>query len=113
MNMKLDRYLHSHRRRCGLTQQEVGYLLGLRTGTVISRLEKSRRTPSLSAALACQVIFGITPAEIFPYIYEEVEADIMTRANVLHEKLQGKKGKAVRAKLNFLEGMMDRATDRT
>jgi len=109
---RLDCYLHTHRRQWGLTQEELAFLLGSKSASVISRLERREHDPSLKAAFACQVIFGVAPDELFPKLYVEVEDAVMRRAHELHERLQGTPSKTTRAKLELLEDALRRASER-
>ena len=109
---RLEIYLHTHRRRWGLTQKELSYLLGSKSGTRVSRLERQERQPSLAAAFACQVIFGIRPHELFPRLFAEAEEEVMRRAYDLHERLQGDPSKTTRMKLELLEDALARAKGR-
>ncbi len=87
MAHKLDNYLKTHRKRAGLTQDEVAFLLGYKNGTKISRLEKSICQPDFRTALALQVFFGTPANEIFPGIFSKVETEVSNRARLLSRKL--------------------------
>ena len=67
-------YLRTHRRAWGLSQAELAKLLGLGTSCVY-RLERSKckSGPSYETALACQVLFGIEPRDMYPTIHRQVE----------------------------------------
>lgn len=109
---RLECYIRPYRRRWGLTQKELTYLLGSKSGTRVSRLERQERQPSLATAFACQAIFGIAPIEMFPGLFAEVEEGVMRRAYDLHERLQGDPSKATRTKLDLLEDLRKRAQRR-
>jgi transcriptional regulator with XRE-family HTH domain len=85
-------YLRTHRKRGGLTQDEMAFLLGYQSGTKISRFERLARHPNLETALACQVVFGISAHKLFPGVFAEVEKTVTERARQLSERLQGKRG---------------------
>ena len=87
MAYKLDNYLKTYRKRAGLTQDELAFLLGDANGTKISRLEKSLRQPDFQTALACQIFFGVSAKEIFPSIFAKVERQVLKRAHLLSRKL--------------------------
>src|SRR5262245_45414563 len=112
MKPKLKNYLRSYRLRWGLTQTELAYLVGLLSGTTISRIERHLQKPSLLIALACHAIFGIPPVELFPAVFGEVEEDVMRRAYGLYERLQGSKSAATKTKLDCLEEALARAKAR-
>ena len=81
-------YLRRHRRAWGLTQQEVASLVGLQSAAHVSRIEHGKRPPSLEAALACQVIFGIPPDAMFPQVYYFVEERTMRHIYKEHQRLE-------------------------
>lgn len=82
-------YLRTHRKRHGLTQREVGFLIGLKSGQIISRYEDNSFMPHLRSALACQVIFDVVPHELFPSMYRDIEQFTLERVVALIETLSG------------------------
>lgn len=88
MDERLWCYLRTHRRLWGLDQGELAFLLGFKSASQVSRLEKNERTPKLRVAIACQVIFGIPPAILFPHLYEKVEEDTMTRIYQFYQGIE-------------------------
>lgn len=85
---KLENYLRTYRRRSGLTQREVAFLLGCETGAQVSRYEKRRRLPPLATALACEAVFGVPVAELFAGVRESAVKAIGKRVVELRSKLQ-------------------------
>ena len=77
-------YLRTHRRVWGLTQQELAALMGFQSATHVSRIENGKRVPTVKSALACQVIFGIPPAAMFPHAYDMVEEKVIRDVYRLH-----------------------------
>jgi transcriptional regulator with XRE-family HTH domain len=69
MSQRLANYLLTHRRHAGLSQDEVGFLVGGLSGAGVSRYEQSRRLPALETALAYEVVFGVPPQQLFPGIF--------------------------------------------
>ena len=67
---KLENYLRTYRKRSGLTQREVAFLVGCRNGAQVSRYEKRRRLPPLRMALACEAAFGVPVSELFAGLRE-------------------------------------------
>src|SRR5437879_2490611 len=57
MSKKLHNYLLTHRKRSGLSQDEVAFLLGRRSGTKVSRHESFARMPGPRTLLAYEAIF--------------------------------------------------------
>src|SRR5258706_7988695 len=85
---RLENYLRSYRKQSGLTQDEVGFLLGRRNGAQVSRYEKRHRLPPLETALACEEIFGVPVGELFAGIRQAVGRDIEKRRVELRLRLQ-------------------------
>jgi len=75
------------RRSWGLTQRELAELIGTVSGPHICRLENSKRDPKLRAALACQIIFGVPPATMFPETYALAEEEVMRNMNRMDQAL--------------------------
>ncbi len=105
--------MRTHRKRWGLTQKELARLVGAKSGTQVSRYERLLRKPKLHIALACQVIFGELPHEVFPKLFESVEEAVMERAYTLCRELEKSKSKAAKRKLELLNDMLRRAVDRS
>ena len=84
-------YLRTHRRVWGLTRLDLASLFGLRSAGHISRLEHGKRAPSVEVALACQVIFGITPSAMFPHVHTLIEEKVMRNIYRLHSALSDSK----------------------
>ncbi len=109
MEPSLDCYLKTHRRRWGLTQQELASLLGYQTGAVVSRLELAARSPTLETAYAFELILGLAASEIFPGLHERVRNDVIARARAYYDELQGDSSRDIQLKLDFLEQVFARA----
>jgi transcriptional regulator with XRE-family HTH domain len=56
------------RRRLGLTQRELAYVIGYKSDSQISHIENGSRTPHLSEVLMIELVFGIPAVTIFPQI---------------------------------------------
>jgi transcriptional regulator with XRE-family HTH domain len=83
----LPNYLRVARKRAGLSQAEVAYLLGCRSGAKVSRYERFARTPKLDTALAYELLFGSPVAELFLGVTEEVSRQTRQRARRLERRL--------------------------
>ncbi len=83
------RYTLRHERRAwGLTQGEMASLMGLRSANHVSRIENGKKPPSLKAAFACQVIFGIHADALFPQVYNSVEEETMRNIYSEYQRLE-------------------------
>lgn len=93
MNQRLDNYLRTHRRKSGLSQRELGSLLGYNDEGQVSRHERSKTVPPLIAAFAYEVIFRIPVSDLFPGIHTEVARQMEANLAALKENLQQRSGK--------------------
>jgi DNA-binding XRE family transcriptional regulator len=87
---KLENYLRTYRKRAGISQQEMDYLLGAR-GVRTARYERFKRTPSLETALAFEALFHIPVRDLFAGVYARAERRTILRAKLLRKRLLGKK----------------------
>ena len=58
-------YLKAHRRKSGLSQRELGLLVGYVNEGQVRRHERSKTTPPLLIALAYEVVFEVPVSAIF------------------------------------------------
>ena len=84
---RLDNYLRTYRKRAGLSQDEVAFLLGSRSGTKVSRYELFRRLPTLETALALEVIFGVPVRDLFAGLHDRAARAAASRARVLLQRV--------------------------
>ena len=85
----LPNYLLTHRKRLLLSQEEVGFLLGLNgegKGIKVSRDENNARVPDLRTALAYEALYGRPVRELFAGLYEQAERDLAERARILRHR---------------------------
>jgi transcriptional regulator with XRE-family HTH domain len=87
---KLTNYLRAHRKRAGLTQRELAFLLGVKARGPVSELEKRHRMPLLRTALALAVIFDVPVEELFSGMRQSVASDISARLEKLGSELAPK-----------------------
>lgn len=85
---KLQNYLRTHRKRTGLSQREIAFLLGVTSSSKVSRYEHFLRQPTLRTAFAYEIIFGVPAHELFAGIFQEVEAETLRRIQSLQVKLK-------------------------
>lgn len=85
---RLQNYLRTYRRKSGLTQREVAFLLGGKNGAQLSRYEKQRRLPPLRTALAFEAIYKGPLAELFAGLRESVGHEISERMGKLDADVQ-------------------------
>jgi transcriptional regulator with XRE-family HTH domain len=93
-SQRLDNYLLTFRKRSGLTQREVAFLLGCENGAQVSRYEKRRRLPPLETALACEAVFGAQVSELFAGLRDAARKEVGKRVLALKSQLEENPGKA-------------------
>jgi len=103
---KLANYLRAYRKRSGLSQSEVAYLLGCKNGNQVSRYERRMHMPPLRTALAFQAALDTPLSELYAGTYESVAKQVAARGQSLAVQIQTrsvKRGKSVIAyKLQWL-----------
>jgi len=80
--------LRALRKRLTLSQNQLAFLLGVGSGSKISRYERCLRNPGLTAMLALEVIFQKPGRELFARLYREVQKSVAVRARLLNRKMQ-------------------------
>jgi len=84
---RLPNYLRAQRKQRGLSQAEVAFLLGCRSGAKVSRYERFLREPGLRTALALEVLFKVPVHDLFAGLSEEVERDTLRRVRTLTRRI--------------------------
>jgi transcriptional regulator with XRE-family HTH domain len=103
-------YLRTYRKRSGLTQRDLGLLLGFVDGAEIGRYERFVRLPNTQSMLACQAIFDTDVRLLFPDMYDEVEQLIAIRALELRKALP--LDRRLQYKRQILIGIVERSEQR-
>lgn len=99
----LKSYLKMYRRRTGLSQTDVSYLIGLNDGSNISRHERGRRVPALENLLAYEIIYGTAAGGLYEGLMHSIKEVLLLRAIGLSGRLRRTpRSKARDAKLAFL-----------
>ena len=97
---RLENYLRTYRKKSGLTQREVAFLLGRKNGAQLSRYEKQRRLPPLRTALAFEAIFKIPLPELFAGLRESVRRETSERIEKLDADVQAPTDSKRQTRLN-------------
>src|SRR5579863_6114065 len=109
---KLEHYLRASRKRSGLSQTELAYLLGATTRNQVSRYERQRHVPPLRVALALEALFGTPVSELFPGIYGSAEKELRRRARELAHRFRAPGEKPnCRAAAQKLQWLVDRCAE--
>jgi transcriptional regulator with XRE-family HTH domain len=109
---KLPNYLKRYRKRAGLSQDDVAFLLGVHSGAKVCRYERFVREPTLRTALAFAVIFGTPARELFGGLFQKVEKKILARARTLAGKVARSKSNRLTArKLEAIQAILAERSD--
>jgi transcriptional regulator with XRE-family HTH domain len=101
-----------HRRRSGLSQEDVSLLLGLVSAASVSRHERSRKVPCLKTALAYELICGVTVRALFLGEAHRLEREICKRAASLQYKWERlPRSRNIDRKIAALKRIVDRRED--
>ncbi len=93
MDRRLANYLRTHRRNVGLTQRELGQILGYCDEGSVSRHERFHATPPLVVALGYEIVFRVPVSEIFAGLRDGVEGDVEERLAALEKNLEQRSAK--------------------
>lgn len=102
----LPHYLRTYRRRAGLSQDDLAYLLGSESGTKVSRYERSARKPTLETALAYEAVFGVPVRQLLAGLYERIERRTRRRAGRLAGRLAESPERRSRAAVALLRRIL-------
>ena len=84
---KNHNYLRRHRKKLGLSQEDLAFLLGCKSGRKVSRYENLERQPGLESALICAAVFDVPTNELFWSLFVKIEETAVRRVQLLVEKL--------------------------
>lgn len=106
----LPNYLKTYRKRSGLSQREVGILLGYKERGQTPRHEQFNTLPPLKIALAYAVLYRTPVSALFRGMHDTLETTIEKRLAVMEIDLQSRSAKDVDAESTArkLEWMMAR-----
>lgn len=110
---KLPNYLRACRKRAGLSQEDLAFLLGCKNGSKVGRYERFRRQPTLSTVFALERIFERPSRELFAGVYEEAERRVADRAGRLVVRLsKSSDSPQLRRKLAALKAIVEAYPER-
>src|SRR5690348_14503995 len=90
---RLVNYVRARRRKAGLSQRDLAFILGYGKPGAVSRHELFRSVPPLLMAIAYEVIFQTPIAELFPGLHETVEAAIEKQIEGFESRLVSERDK--------------------
>ncbi len=109
-DIELASYLRFHRKRSGLSQQDLGMIIGFLNNDQVSKHERAEVLPSLLGAFGYEAIYRVPVAELFPGIYGTVKQGIEERLAELESRLQQStvKGRQAQKTARTLEWFCER-----
>ena len=100
-------HIRKHRKSTGLSQREIGFLLGYKNQWQISRHERSEAVPPLLAALAYQALFQVPVSIIFAPVHgtvlKTIEQNLADFERALTERSTSRPSRAIAQKLKWLK----------
>jgi hypothetical protein len=107
MKDRLANYVRAHRKRVGLSQREVAFMLGYKNEAAVAKHESFRAVPPLLIALAYEIIFQVPAGELFAGFREVVETSVEQRILEFKARLEetgtGKQDQGTARKLEWLD----------
>ena len=103
-------YIKTCRKACALTQEETAYLLGLKRGTAVCKLEQGSQ-PSHASTLAYMALLNAPARVLFAGTFATVERRVKKRTRVLVRRLKRKLEKhpddnGLKHKIEMLEELL-------
>jgi transcriptional regulator with XRE-family HTH domain len=87
---KLPNYLRAYRRRCGLSQSDLAYIVKLSGKSEWCELERFHREPSYRTARACAKALGVPTSQLFAGIDVSTDRETIRRMRKLRSRLAAK-----------------------
>jgi DNA-binding XRE family transcriptional regulator len=97
MEETLGNYVRTHRKKAGLSQRELGKLLGYGDEGQVPRHELSRSLPPLVIALSYEIVFRVPVSTLFAGLYEVVGQAVESNLEEFEGVLRKDNGKGARA----------------
>jgi transcriptional regulator with XRE-family HTH domain len=85
---KTNNRLWQARKKLGLEQKQIAFLLGHKTCDQLSRYERGVKTPGMRTALKLEVILQVPVSTLFPEHYRDYRSEITTRMKQIQLPLQ-------------------------
>ncbi len=100
---KFLNYAKTHRKKAGLSQNELAYLFGDKSTSFILKTERGNELPSLSRALSYQILFDVQADQMFAELSKSIADMVFKRITHLTGNLEKQPQTAsVERKLEFL-----------
>lgn len=103
---RLSNYLRTERLRAGLSQRELGELLGAGRSW-ISKME-NEPAPTMELAVAVEIIFHRPARIMFPDMFDAIEYGILMRALAMEYRLSNRDDAVSLRKRSHLSALINR-----
>ncbi len=105
-------YLRVYRKRSGLIQEDIAYLLNLPDYSNISRYEKGQRAPNTELLLTYHHLFDVPVESFYEQESEIVRLNLIQRIRALISELKEEKQITLKntLRIKFLEQVITRLT---
>lgn len=94
----IGNYIRTRRRKAGLSQRELGRLLGYADDGAVSRHEQSKTVPPLPIAIAYEIIFLNHVSELYTPVTEKMKTTIEQRLVEFEKDLKERTSKGGHAR---------------
>jgi transcriptional regulator with XRE-family HTH domain len=80
---RVSNHIFNMRRNRRLLQKQLATLVGHRYTNMISKYEHGLRLPTLETALLLEIALGVRLPELYPDLYQHLQALVLKRSRVL------------------------------
>jgi transcriptional regulator with XRE-family HTH domain len=109
MPRRPNHYIRTARLSSGISQSELGRLLGV-SADVVMNVESGRSIPSFTFVLGSSLLFGKSAERLFPFLYNSVQENLGQHAAELDNELSGRTDAISLKKLGLLSAMAKRTS---
>jgi len=78
-------YIKQHRKNWGLTQKELGFLIGFNNNVRISQLERGHKNPNFPESIMFELLFEKSSSRLFPDMYHHLTNTLLCRLKLLDD----------------------------
>lgn len=80
--------LWTYRKKKGLSQKRVAFLIDQKTPSQLSHYERGDKRPNLTNALKLEILYHVPVAYLYHELYDKLREDIHTRESSLRKLLE-------------------------
>ena len=103
----LPHYVRMYRKKSGLTQEDISKLLSIRSRSVTSEIESSRKIPKTNTAVALSIILGVPLDQLLIGIYTDIRQEVVRNAELLVKEIGDISGQPKSRKARRLQALKD------